>query len=343
MRHPLDAYVKLLGEMNSAEQSITVERASSNLESYFSGRKVKSMADSANGRIVVVLLDEIDYMVTKQQTVLYNFFDWPMRSLELGSKNRLIVIGVSNTLNLPERLHPRVQSRIGSKRIFFKSYNVDETVAILMAKIRQASSNYNVFDEDAILFAAKKTAALSGDIRKAFQICRTAAEMILNDTQANATEGNICPMVRIKDVLKVSRESSNTAHSRFVASCTPFEVLLLISLASLAKSTGREFGRFDVEELTTKMGAIANASGNQLYLPAPDLSETLTILTRLGEADLVSMETPRNASLSCRASLVGSGGAWPLVALIIDDHAILQALKNTCHNELARKYLLSTY
>ena len=71
-------------------------------------------------------------------------------------------------MNLPERLfHPRVQSRIGSKRIFFKSYNVNETVAILSA-MQQASPSYPVFDPDAILFASKKTAALSGDVAKPF-------------------------------------------------------------------------------------------------------------------------------------------------------------------------------
>ena len=37
------------------------------------------------------------------QTVLYNLFDWPGRR---GS--RLSIIGVANTMDLPERLHPRI-------------------------------------------------------------------------------------------------------------------------------------------------------------------------------------------------------------------------------------------
>ena len=42
--------------------------------------------------------------------VLYNLFEWPMRK---GS--RLAVIGVANTMDLPERLLPRIASRLGSR------------------------------------------------------------------------------------------------------------------------------------------------------------------------------------------------------------------------------------
>ena len=44
--------------------------------------------------------------------VLYNLFEWPMRK---GS--RLAVIGVANTMDLPERLLPRIASRLGSRSL----------------------------------------------------------------------------------------------------------------------------------------------------------------------------------------------------------------------------------
>jgi Cdc6-like AAA superfamily ATPase len=228
-----------------------------------------------------------------------------------------------------------VQSRIGSKRIFFKSYSVNETVAILKAKMQQASPEYTVFDPDAILFASKKTAALSGDVRKAFYICRSAAEMILNDSDRASSESN--PIVRIKDVLKVSRDSYNSARAKSVALCTPFEALVLISLAALSRTTGREFGGFDVEEIMTKMESIANASGDPMYLPPPNLPETLDIYDRLHQSDLVKLETPQNSSN--HASIAGSGGPWPLVKMIMDDVAVLLALKGTPNHDLAQKHL----
>lgn len=57
----------------------------------------------------VVLMDELDQLVTKKQDVVYNFFNWPMLA---GSK--LIVIAVANTMDLPERVMTgRVRSRLG--------------------------------------------------------------------------------------------------------------------------------------------------------------------------------------------------------------------------------------
>jgi origin recognition complex subunit 1 len=336
MRDPFEAYVKLWTQLEGECSRCNAENSASRLEAYFTGKFVSN--ENEKTRVTVVLLDEIDYLVTKKQSVLYNFFDWPSRSLETKSNRRLVVIGVSNTLNLPERLHPRVQSRIGSKRVFFKSYSVNETVTILNAKVQQACPNYKVFDPDAILYASKKTAALSGDIRKAFHICRSAAEMILYEAESG-NETSDKPIVRIKDVLKVSRESTNAAQPRSVGLCAPFQVLFLVALAALSKTTGREYGGFDVEEITTKMRSIADSFGDPMYLPPPTLPETLGMLSRLRDNHLVAMASPRDRSLSFRASLAGSGGPWPLVSMVMDDLAVLLALKETPHYNLAQKFL----
>jgi len=58
----------------------------------------------------VVLMDELDQLVTKNQSVMYNFFNWP--SLR---HSRLIVLAVANTMDLPERtLSNKISSRLGS-------------------------------------------------------------------------------------------------------------------------------------------------------------------------------------------------------------------------------------
>jgi ATPase family associated with various cellular activities (AAA) len=57
----------------------------------------------------VVLMDELDQLVTAKQDVVYNFFNWPTL---VGSK--LVVIAVANTMDLPERVMTgRVRSRLG--------------------------------------------------------------------------------------------------------------------------------------------------------------------------------------------------------------------------------------
>jgi origin recognition complex subunit 1 len=59
----------------------------------------------------VVLMDELDQLVTKNQSVMYNFFNWP------GLRHsRLIVLAVANTMDLPERtLSNKISSRLGKR------------------------------------------------------------------------------------------------------------------------------------------------------------------------------------------------------------------------------------
>lgn len=57
----------------------------------------------------VVLVDELDQMVTKKQDVIYNFFNWPHLA-----HSKLIVIAIANTMDLPEReLSGKLRSRLG--------------------------------------------------------------------------------------------------------------------------------------------------------------------------------------------------------------------------------------
>jgi Cdc6-like AAA superfamily ATPase len=143
-----------------------------------------------------------------------------------------------------------------------------------------------VFDEDAIVFASRKTAVLSGDVRKAFQTCRSAAEMVLARFKEGSKQNNTSqelPLVRIPDVQRVSREASDSADTKAVALSTPFEALLIVTLASLGRCTGRERKGFDVEEILAKMESIAGALGEKQYTPAPSLPELLFLLNRLAE------------------------------------------------------------
>ena len=48
-------------------------------------------------KTIVVLLDELDAMVTKSQDIMYNFFNWTTYE-----NAKLIVIAVANTMDLPE-------------------------------------------------------------------------------------------------------------------------------------------------------------------------------------------------------------------------------------------------
>ena len=126
----------------------------------------------------VVLMDELDQLVTKNQSVMYNFFNWP------GLRHsRLIVLAVANTMDLPERtLSNKISSRLGLTRILFPGYTHDQLQEIIRSRLSHVPDD--IVDPDAIQFASRKVAAVSGDARRALDICRRAVEIAEADSLA---------------------------------------------------------------------------------------------------------------------------------------------------------------
>jgi origin recognition complex subunit 1 len=116
-------------------------------------------------------MDELDQLVTKNQSVMYNFFNWPSNPY-----SKLIVLAVANTMDLPERtLSNKISSRLGLTRITFPGYTHDQLMTIISSRLSGVPEN--LVDPDAIQFAARKVAAVSGDARRALDICRRAVEI----------------------------------------------------------------------------------------------------------------------------------------------------------------------
>jgi origin recognition complex subunit 1 len=115
----------------------------------------------------VVLVDELDQMITKKQDVVYNFFNWPH-----VAHSRLIVIAVANTMDLPEReLSGKIRSRLGSNRCVFTPYKWEELQQIMNARLGE-DLRKQVFEPKAIEMIARKVAAGAGDARRALDIAR---------------------------------------------------------------------------------------------------------------------------------------------------------------------------
>jgi len=128
----------------------------------------------------VVLMDELDQLVTKNQSVMYNFFNWP------GLRHsRLIVLAVANTMDLPERtLSNKISSRLGLTRITFPGYNHEQLMKIIQSRLEGVPGN--IVEPDAVQFASRKVAAVSGDARRALDICRRAVELAEADAKGSS-------------------------------------------------------------------------------------------------------------------------------------------------------------
>ncbi|KAH0555636.1 hypothetical protein GP486_006421 [Trichoglossum hirsutum] len=141
----------------------------------------------------VVLMDELDQLVTKNQSVMYNFFNWPGLS-----HSRLIVLAVANTMDLPERtLSNKISSRLGLTRITFPGYNHEQLMKIIQSRLEGVPGN--IVDSDAVQFASRKVAAVSGDARRALDICRRAVEIAELEGQNDNDSFPPTPSKRAKD------------------------------------------------------------------------------------------------------------------------------------------------
>lgn len=80
----------------------------------------------------IVVIDEIDSLMTKDQEVLYNIFDWTQSKM-----SKLAIIAISNTLNFPETLKTKIMSRIGNNRLAFTQYKSGQIAQILKQRVEK--------------------------------------------------------------------------------------------------------------------------------------------------------------------------------------------------------------
>lgn len=129
----------------------------------------------------VVVLDELDHVVTKDQQVLFKIFQWAFMQ-----QSKLILIGIANALDLTDRFLPRLRANNLTPQVLaFMPYTAEEVAGIVNAKLKSlvgAELAQNdpppLMHPAAIQLCARKTAANTGDLRKAFDICKRAIEVV---------------------------------------------------------------------------------------------------------------------------------------------------------------------
>ncbi|KAK9369516.1 P-loop containing nucleoside triphosphate hydrolase protein [Lipomyces kononenkoae] len=192
---------------------------------------------------VVVLMDELDQLVTKSQDVMYNFFNWP--SLP---NSKLIVVAVANIMDLPERtLSNKISSRLGLTRIQFAGYTHTQLQTIIQARLNDVPGNVVV--PEAIEFASRKVASVTGDARRALDICRRAVEIAEQDvapptptdkvaTRSEKTSGSFTQKVTIQHVRRAIIESTSSPVFQFLPSLPLICKLILAALIQRSRISG---------------------------------------------------------------------------------------------------------
>lgn len=224
---PQSAYELLWNKISNV--SVPAANLQSELESYFSNHKAE--------RPLVVLLDELDQIASKSTAVLYNFFNWPSLS-----KSKLIVIAIANTMDLPERtLTNKTSSRLGLQRIQFPGYTHEELIQIIHARFEALVDDGVELKEDAIQFAARKIASVSGDARRALKICRRAVALALkqaNDAKKAGEEVPYPVVVQARHINIAIIESTSSPIAQFITDLSFVAKLVMIGILSKKRKSG---------------------------------------------------------------------------------------------------------
>jgi cell division control protein 6 len=126
-----------------------------------------------SNKMILLILDEMDQLETKNQSVLYSIFEWPSIP-----ESQLVLVGIANALDLIDRILPRLQAKCGLKPslLHFKPYSKQQIIDIITQRLKEANI-FNIFSSSAIKLLAGKVAAVSGDIRRALDIGRRVVEI----------------------------------------------------------------------------------------------------------------------------------------------------------------------
>ena len=217
---------------------------------------------AAQGQKVIVILDELDYLVTSKQSVIYNLFEWATR----GSSH-MLVVGISNTMDLPERLLPRVESRLNIRRVNFLPYTHQDIEAIIADRLGSLDAfgvdgaEEGKGDKGGVELCARKVASVSGDVRRALEICRTAAqvaereEAAAHEAQAGAGNGGgwaqpieACRYVTTRHISEALKRINGSNYLVAIQAAPIQHKLLLGCMVILMSASGRS----EVEEATLR-------------------------------------------------------------------------------------------
>jgi len=222
---------------NKLSEDLSLDAATTAGDDALSHLKSALLSGQDGATPYIVILDEVDRLVDLDLKLLYSLFEWSMHA-----SSRLILIGIANALDLTDRLLPRLKSRnIKPDLLPFMPYNSPQIVQIITTKLRSLSDDsatpvyVPIMHPAAILLCSKKVAAQTGDLRKSFDVCRRAIDLVEQEAKADQAKLALQDSPS-KHVLAENPNLSSPPVSRS-PSKSPHQLRLSSSLSHLTAAT----------------------------------------------------------------------------------------------------------
>ena len=318
---PPPAPLVTIGTEADADTYMPPTQAVDALETYFSSGAATA-GGSSQRPVHVVIVDEVDCLLScaSANQIVYNLFNWAQLP-----RAGFILICIGNTNSLPDRLEPKLASRVAQARVELHGYsrrNLAEIARVRLAvagltpeATAQVSANATpIFDEGALHLASMNQSGEAGDVRRSMNALQVAVGLALRRLEGEVASGRApvpatgAALVTLADV----REARASLDRRALAHTSPWQRLLLIAAAiaqTAAPAGAARVYQFSIEELHERLLSLLPATG-VFHAPVP---------TAYGSGALIAV--PRSLSRTYDEAIVA---AWPQDRSNADDRSEIE-------------------
>jgi Cdc6-like AAA superfamily ATPase len=219
------------------------------LNQYFIPDTFRASASSASAMVripIVCLLDEMEFLFTKNQAAMYNFLEWSRATHHI-----FILIGVTNAMDVVDRvMQGSIASRSAVKttQMAFSSYTFNDITAILTDRI--ASLGIPGVDQRLIEICSRKAASFTGDIRTALKIFQRALELMREETSGGTVLVDFSRLIAL--VKRASDAHVNKPYIFMLQQSCLLDQAIMIAICKHIKATGGN-NTFSLEALYERL------------------------------------------------------------------------------------------
>lgn len=335
-------------------RNITGKRYNSDIGS---SQLFKLFQRSSECDMTILILDEMDNIVTKSQQSLFELFTWASNLIATDEKPNLLLIGIANALNLTDRFLPRLRANcISPKLVQFLPYTAQQIQSVITAKLKTLTSTTEsnfppLVHPSAIMFCAKKSAVTTGDLRRAFDIMYKSLDMFEQTSLKKKSLADLMntpveqlPKMMITQVVKVCSDSFNSNFDQKLKPLTLQQKMLLAFLFKYEEKIETEYKKMKANlSLNTFFEYYIEKCKNFDHVSALKRSEFLEIISYLDIHGLVIIAMVGTSTST--KSLIGN----TIASLNFDNYKVTSNIpkseffKNVNEISFLKKIIYSNY
>lgn len=286
-----DLYITLLTALGK-DGNVTETEAISILQQSFCPKTQPS-------KVYLITLDEIDHILTLGLESLYRVFEW-----SLQKNSCLVLIGIANALDLTDRFLPRLKSKNMKPDLLpFLPYTAAQVKNIITTRLKSlmpegGKEGYVPFIHPAAIeLCSRKVSSQTGDLRKAFEICRRALDLIESEIRSKHEQEAREKLLQMTPSKRPLGENVNGA-----ARAGSARNVLQIIATSLKSLTAETAPRASIGHLN-KITAAAFSNGTNQRLKTLNLQQKVALCAlvayeKRSRASVKSSNTPSTPSKS---------------------------------------------